>query len=278
LSCALGGASTVASFQQALDELKEGKVLPAISDLSDALGAINPAVKNCKEAETEVESLVGGLKSLTPAKAIERVKSRHSDILENVAQASKCHDTGDYTGMGTQVGSLLRKIVEEDGFMLAAAPVNTTVTTTMITTTTTMPTKHGEEFVEGLVMGLLSDGNEALSCALGGAATVASFQQALTELKDGKILPAINDLAGGLAAINPAVKNCETAEAQVKSLVGGLKSLTPASAVAHVKAHHSEILENVAQASKCQDNDDYTGMGTQVGSLIRKIVEEDVVV
>jgi len=151
----------------------------------------------------------------------------------------------------------------------------TTATTTVTTGTTTAPAKHGQEFLMGLLTGLVSDGAEMDTCVIDGITVVGSFSTALGYLKKGNVGPAIEALSDALGSIQPAVQDCTGAKVKVQQLVDGLKSLSPAKAKANVKAHHSDILAYVAEASKCKDTEDFAGMGVQIGSIVRKIIEED---
>jgi hypothetical protein len=150
--------------------------------------------------------------------------------------------------------------------------------TTATTTTTTPKPKHGQEFLLGFLQAIISDQPDTESCVLDGVSIVSSFSEALGYIKKHSIGPALEALSDAFGTIRPLIEQCQVAKTEVMKLLDGLKGLTPAVAEANIKAHHSDILKNVAEASSCLDKEDYSGMGVQVGSLVRKIIEVDAVV
>jgi len=145
------------------------------------------------------------------------------------------------------------------------------------TTTTTVAPKHTKDILMGMFAGLLSDtgADDMDACLLDDISVVGNFVGAIEDLKKGKILDVVQDLAAAFGAIQPAVADCGVVKAELQKIMSGVRHVTPAKAKANFKAHETEILEAAAAASKCRDGEDYKGMGTQFGVALRKIIEED---
>jgi len=114
-TCSLDGLQEVLMLAASVEDLKEKKVLDFFTDLSVALGKIEPTVGDCKVVGSEVKKLLGALKAASPAHLAANVKTHHTEIYEAVAAWSEARDAEDYKTTGEQLGKIIRKVLEEDG-------------------------------------------------------------------------------------------------------------------------------------------------------------------
>merc|ERR1711957_1011872 len=84
-TCSLDGLQEVLMLAASVEDLKEKKVLDFFTDLSVALGKIEPTVGDCKVVGSEVKKLLGALKAASPAHLAANVKTHHTEIFEAVA-------------------------------------------------------------------------------------------------------------------------------------------------------------------------------------------------
>jgi len=130
----------------------------------------------------------------------------------------------------------------------------------------------------GVWMGLLSDTDDMDVCIIDGISGFGSLNDAVKDFKDGKVAKAFTDLSDAFGQVEPFVADCKVVNAEVQKLFDALKHFSPATAEANFKAHRTDVLEAVSQASKCHDAEDWNGMGMQLGIALRKVLEEDGVV
>merc|ERR1711953_46782 len=117
-TCYMDGFSVSAMLGAALFDFKAGKIVDACTDMSIALGKIEPMAGGCGTVKDEVVKLVGELKDIDEEKAMNNFKTKHSAIMEDVSQASAARDAGKYEEYGMLLGFALRKIIAEDSVIV----------------------------------------------------------------------------------------------------------------------------------------------------------------
>merc|ERR1712176_495490 len=109
--CLLDAVSTGGSIAAALSELKEGKVMDAIKDLSDALAQVQPTVQDCQIVKDEIAKLGKALKDINVAKAMQNFHNHQTEIMQDLADASTARDGEKYEECGMHLGFAMRKVL-----------------------------------------------------------------------------------------------------------------------------------------------------------------------
>ena len=136
------------------------------------------------------------------------------------------------------------------------------------------PAQHKQE-LEATLKGLLADTDGIETCELDGMNATYLFATVVADLKEGRVVDAFNDLSIAAGKIQPLVTDCKVVQAEVQKLQSALKEITPAQAKANYKNHRTDILVALAEWSKADDAQDYSGMGLNIGVMMRKILEKD---
>merc|ERR1712048_468644 len=117
-TCSMDAMSAGAMFGAAAADLKAGKPLDAITDLSIALGKIQPTVTDCEVVKDEVAKLAKELKDINVKKAMQNFQQQRSAILQDLADASTAKDAEKFEEYGMHLGFAIRKVIAEDGMIV----------------------------------------------------------------------------------------------------------------------------------------------------------------
>ena len=128
------------------------------------------------------------------------------------------------------------------------------------------PAQHKQE-LEATLKGLLADTDGIETCELDGMNATYLFATVVADLKEGRVVDAFNDLSIAAGKIQPLVTDCKVVQAEVQKLQSALEEIT--------QNHRTDILEALAEWSKADDAQDYSGMGLNIGVMMRKILEKD---
>jgi len=112
--CELDGISAGAMFGAALADLKAHKFVDVATDLSIALGKVQPLVNDCGSARSDVETLLSALKQFSRAEALANIVNHRTAIFSEMAAASECKKSEDYPGYGKHLGAALRHVLEAE--------------------------------------------------------------------------------------------------------------------------------------------------------------------
>lgn len=253
----MDGMSVSLFFAAAVADFQAGKTGDAFTDLSMALGKVQPLMQDCQHVSDEVAVLVKDLKDLSPASLESNIAAHRTDILDAFAAAASAKDAEDYSTMGYQLGLAARKVISADALVAGS---------------------HNQKLVAGLLKGLLSDADNIDSCQTDATTTGTLVMAAVEDVKAGKFMDAVSKVQKSVAQLQPLADECRPIADELSALMTDVLHFSPEKAKTNFVAHEKEIMDAFAEAAKARAAGDFDTLGYQIGLVARNVLLADAVV